>query len=139
MTVELLLLMKKRDRLAKVKEKHPEYKKIRNEIVSKSRKARREHLNNQIENNIGDTKKHWKIVKDAIGKANNKTEVTTKFFYEGQWINDPQENADSCNKYLASIGKETNENVGAPKYQAKDYLMKHAEKNQHSLLFSDVM
>ena len=84
MTPEMLSLMKKRDRLAKIKEKRPEYKKIRNDIVSKSRKARREHLNNQVQDSIGDTKKHWKIVKDAIGKSNNKTEITTKFYYQGQ-------------------------------------------------------
>ena len=107
-------------------------------IVSKSRKARREHLNNQVQDSIGDTKKHWKIVKDAIGKSNNKTEITTKFYYQGQWINDPQDNANHFNSYLANIGKETNESVGTPKYQAMDYLLKHTRKNQHSLLFSDV-
>ena len=44
MTDELLVLMKKRDRMARVKEKRQEYKKIRNEIVSKARKARKQHL-----------------------------------------------------------------------------------------------
>ena len=138
MTDELLVLMKKRDRLAKVKDKRQEYKKTRNEIVSKARKARKQHLHDQIKRSMGDTKKHWKIVKEAINKTNDKTETTTKFYYQGKWTNDPQENADNCNEYLATIGKETNENVGKPKRQATDYLRKHSERNQYSLLFSDV-
>ena len=81
MTVELLQLMKKRDRLAKVKDKRPEYKRIRNEIVCKTRKARKEYLTKQVKDNVGDTKQHWQIVRDAIGKSNNKTEITTKFYY----------------------------------------------------------
>ena len=138
MTMELLSLMRKRDRLSKIKERRAEYKKIRNEIVTKSRKARRDYLTNQVNDHIGDTKKHWKIVKDAINKSNNKSEVTTNFYYQDKWVDNDQENASNFNSYLANIGKETNENVGKPNMGAKDYLMKHVQKNQFSLLFSDV-
>ena len=44
MTVELLAEMRKRDRLAKIKDRRADYKKIRNEIVAKSRKARKEYI-----------------------------------------------------------------------------------------------
>ena len=138
MTDEILLLMKKRDRLAKIKDRRQEYKQIRNDIVSKTRKARKQHLADQIRQCIGDTKKHWQIVKEAINKTNNQTEATTKFYYQGRWTHDPQENADNCNEYLATIGKETNENVGTPICQAKEYLKKHSEESQHTFTFSDI-
>ena len=70
-------------------------------------------------------------MKEAINKTNNKTEATTEFYYQGAWIDDPQTNADNCNEYLATIGKETNENVGKPKCQAKDYLRRHSEESKH--------
>ena len=43
MTTELLADMRKRDRLAKIKERRADYKKLRNEIVSKTRKLRKEY------------------------------------------------------------------------------------------------
>ena len=78
------------------------------------------------------------IHNDAISRLNNKAEVTTKFYYQGKWVHDEQENAENFNTYLAKIGKETNENVVTPTTQAKDYLMKQVKKNQSSLLFSDI-
>ena len=48
MTTDLLAAMRKRDRLAKIKDRRPEYKKLRNEIVARVRKAQKDYINNQI-------------------------------------------------------------------------------------------
>ena len=138
MTPELLADMRKRDRLAKIKERRADYKKLRNEIVTKTRKARKEHTGKLIKESIGNMKKHWTIVREATSKTNNKEDLTTGFHHQGKWIENAQENAENFNEYLARIGKETNENVGEPKQQAQHYLSKHIQANQNSLLFSDV-
>ena len=70
MTVELLADMRKRDRLAKIKDRRADYKKLRNEIVAKSRKARKEYINKLVIESMGDIKKHWLILKEAINKTN---------------------------------------------------------------------
>ena len=138
MTADLLAAMRKRDRLAKVKERRSEYKKLRNEIVAMVRRAQKSYINDQIKESVGDMKKHWKIIKQVTGKTNNKEDVTTNFYYEGRWIENEQENADKFNEYLANIGKQTNQSVGASTHNAQYYLSKHSAANQESLLLSDI-
>ena len=113
-------------------------KKIRNEIVSKTRRAQRSYFQKQIQESVGDIKKHWKIVKNAINKKNNKTEITTDFLYQGQWINDPLTNANNFNQYYANIGKETNESVGNPRCNSSHYLNKSRQRNEQSIFLSPV-
>ena len=79
MTAELLAEMRKRDRLAKVKERRSEYKQLRNSIVTRVRKAQKDHVDNQIKESVGNIKKHWNVIKQVTGKA-NKEEATTELF-----------------------------------------------------------
>ena len=82
MTDDILSDIRKRDRLCKIKGRRDEYKKLRNEIVSKIRKAQRSHFEKQIQDNIGDIKKHWKILKGVINKLSNKRDITTDFLLD---------------------------------------------------------
>ena len=66
----------------------------------------------KIESSIGDTKKHWRLLREITNKTNNKAETISAFYYKGVLIEDPQENADNMNEYQANIGRETNEGVG---------------------------
>ena len=138
MTSELLTDMRRRDRLAKKKDRRADYKKLRNEIVAKSRKAKKDYLDRQIRDSVGNIKKHWSLIREATNKANNKEETTTKFHYKGNWTEDPQTNADLMNEYFSSIGRETNDSVGTATKPAEYFLHKHSQKNQHSMLFSDI-
>jgi hypothetical protein len=58
MTHELLSDIRRRDRLAKQKNRRGEYKRLRNEIVTKTRKAQRDYLQQEIKDNLGNIKKH---------------------------------------------------------------------------------
>ena len=138
MTHEILSDIRRRDRLARHRDKRDEYKQLRNEIVKKIRKAEKDYLNSQIENSVGNIKKHWNVIKKVTNKANNKEETVTAFFYKGSLVEDPQANAENMNEYLANIGKETNESVGTPSVSPRSYLNKHSERNQQELLFSDI-
>ena len=138
MTVEILADIRKRDRLAKQINRRDEYKQLRNKIVSDTRKAEKEYINQKVRDSYGDVKKHWDIIRKVTNKANNKEETISDFYYQGSLIKDPKSNAENCNAYLASIGRETNNSVGRPKQDSLHYLQKHSNRNQNSLLFSDV-
>ena len=69
MTYEILADIRRRDRLARIKTRKDEYRRLRNEIVSKIRKAEREYLQEQIENSIGDIKKHWNVISVILEKV----------------------------------------------------------------------
>ena len=138
MTAEILADIRRRDRLARLKNRREEYKKIRNEIVSKIRKAEKDYLQAQIEDSVGDIKKHWNIIKKVTNKTNNKEETATAFYYKGSLVENPQSNVDNMNEYLANIGKETNESVGTPSKPASSYMKKHADRNQHEILLQDI-
>ena len=130
MTNEILQDIRRRDRLSKIKERRNDYKKVRNEIITKIRRAERSYIQKQVQESIGDIKKHWKILKNTINKTNNKTDITTDFFYQGQWINDPLTNANNFNHYYANVGKDTNESVGSSRLDSNHYLHKSRARNE---------
>ena len=137
MTEEILTDIRKRDRLAKIKERNKEYKALRNSIVSRCRKAEKAHLAKQVEESVGDIKRHWKILKKVINKTNNKQDISTKFFQNGDWIENDQDNADNFNHFFAKIGVETNESVGIANFAPEHYLHRHRQRNEHALLLCD--
>ena len=138
MTNEILADIRRRDRLAKIKGRRAEYKRIRNDIVAKTRQAEKTYLKQQVQESVGDMKKHWKILKKVLNKTNNKSDITTDFLYKGTWINDKQTNANNMNEYLENVGRETNESVGTSQYPPEHYLNKFKTRNEHSILLSDV-
>ena len=79
MTKQLLADMRRRDRLAKIKERRADYKKLRNEIVSKTRKLRKEYIDKRLKESIGNIKMHWTVVREVTDKTNNKEDITTSF------------------------------------------------------------
>lgn len=137
-TNEILKDIRRRDRLVKNKNRRAEYKSLRNEIVSKIRKAYKTFLNEQVRNSMGDIKKHWKVINSTLHRTNNKEDITTDFLHEGQLIRDVSINANNINKYTANIGKETNESVGNARHDPKHYLHKYKARNEHSIIFSEI-
>ena len=138
MTEEILADMRRRDRLAKQKDRRADYKKLRNDIVNRVRKAEKASLQTMVQESIGNIKEHWKVIIQTARKTNNKEELTTNFQYQGSWIEDRQTNSNNYNKYLADVGKETNESVGTAKSSPEHYLQKHRIRNEHSILLSDI-
>ena len=138
MTDDILADIRRRDRLAKNKRRRAEYKKLRNDIVKKIRHAEKAHIGQKIQDSMGDIKKHWKILKETINKANNKEDVTTDFMYQGNLISDATQNATNFNDFFANIGKETNESVGQADNLPNYYLNKFRKRNEHAIMLSDV-
>ena len=138
MTDEILADIRRRDRLVKLKNRRTDYKKLRNEIVSKVRKAERSYLAKQVQDSVGDIKKHWNILKKVINKTDTKDDVTSEFLVDGMWIKDNQQNATRINAYFASIGRETNESVGQTNLSAYHLLQTNKARNEHFLPFNKV-
>ena len=67
---DILRDMRRRDRLTKLKHRRAEYKSLRNDIVSRTRKAETS-LQPQVQDSMGDIKRHWKILRGTINKSNN--------------------------------------------------------------------
>ena len=138
MTDKILADMRRRDRLARNKNRRAEYKKLRNEITKNIRKAQKSHVAQRIQGSMGDIKKHWKILKETINRTNNKEEIISEFFYKGRLVSDDEQNANCFNDYLANIGKDTNESVGHAKKQPDFYLNKFKSRNQDEILVSEI-
>ena len=134
----ILTDIRQRDRLVKQRNRRSDYKKLRNEIVSKIRKAERSYIKKQVEESVGDIKKHWDVLKKVINKTNNKEDITTEFLYEGSWVRDNQQNVINMSNYLSNIGRLTNETVGPTNTSAYHLLQKNIARNEHTLLLSEV-
>ena len=62
-----------------------------------------------LSNNKTDTKTMWSILKEAIGKQNNKTSVATSFSINGINVTDKSQIANSFNDYFSQIGGNTSQ------------------------------
>ena len=124
MTNDILQKIRKRDRLSKIKERRKEYQMIRNEIVSDCRKAEKHYAQHKISENLNNIKNHWKVIKQIMGKTNNKLDFPSSFKSNGEWITDKTKNAMLMNKFYSSIGIETNQSVGKSKLSPEHFLCK---------------
>ena len=128
MTLGLLTSSRHKCKLLSNKLKHPtEHNinmfKIYNNLYNKlKRHMKLQYYTSVLSNNKTDTKKMWSILKEAIGKQNNKTSVTTSFFINGINVTDKSQIANSFNDYFSQIGENTSQNVPISKYNFKHYM-----------------
>ena len=137
MTSDILKMMRRRDRLVKLTTRQDEYKQLRNEITKLCRKAERSYIDKKIQDNLNNTKEHWKILKKLMGKMNDKSNFPLSFKNGDIWVTDTLENAENLNAYYANVGPETNRSVGASLKSPDHFLCKFAKRNQHELLFTE--
>ena len=110
--------IKLRDNLFQMKRKNPtpeniaNYKKHKNENLSRQRKAEREYYRDQFEIHKNDLKKSWNIIKDIIGKENKHTSKKhTTFLINNHYITDTQTIANSYNDYFINVGSTLAKNI----------------------------
>ena len=77
---------------------------VRSKVFSLLKKSRQDYYTRRIEEYIGDMKKTWKILKQAI-KAEEQSSVIEKISYSGEEISGNQKVAETCNSHFAEIGK----------------------------------
>ena len=107
---ELKALLKEKHRLQKLYHKWPisyseRYKKIRNELSSRIRKARSNYYRNKLSADSTKTKGTWKIVNNLLGRHGN-SERSTQIYINGELTDDPGRIADGFNEYFSYVGAE---------------------------------
>ena len=133
MTPEILRKMRRRDRLSKLSARREDYRQLRNEIVSDCRRAEKQYYHRRIQENINDTKEHWKVLKQVMGKMNNKSDLPLSFRNGDDWVTDKKTNAENINTYYSNVGPSTNRSVGTPTKPPSHYLHKFKEKNSECM------
>ena len=134
MTSELLSDIRKRNKLIKQKNKRTEYKKLRNEIVKKKRKAEREYLSNKIQENWKNIRGIWNILKQTMNRMSDKTGLPATFMVDGRCISDKKENAENINNFFSQVGPSTKASIKGSQKNYKHYMKKNNPQNIHSLL-----
>ena len=137
MTQDILKKIRRRDRLAKLRTRRDEYRQIRNEIVSDCRKAERSYINRKIQENVNNTKEHWKILKKIMGKMNDKSDFPSAFKNGDIWVTDMKENSEYINNYYANVGPDTNQSVGVSKKSPDHFLTKFKDRNPEQLILQE--
>ena len=86
-------------------ENKQKYKQFRNRNLNEQRKAERNYYTEKFELNKNDLKKAWKIIKNMIGKEDNRYSLNhIDFLINGQYISDSKTIANSFNNYFINIG-----------------------------------
>jgi hypothetical protein len=94
-----------------------------NQVYNKLKRSMKvNYYNSIIPENKFNMKKTWKILKDAIGKHNNKSGFPQEFTINNAQVSDKLQIAESFNKYFSIIGLETSNNVQATNNNYTDYL-----------------
>ena len=105
--------IKEREKLLSISIKTPteinkkKYKKYKNEVLSKQRKAEREYYQAQLELYNDDLEKSWKILRLIIGKFED-----TKLRRLNDFVIDNNIITDACNKYFISVGSMLEKQLG---------------------------
>ena len=86
-------------------ENQEKYKQFKNQNLSNQRKAERKKYTEQFELNKQDLKKSWKIIKNMIGKEDNRCYMNQiDFLINGQYISNSNTIANSFNNYFINVG-----------------------------------
>ena len=128
-TAEMRKLIRTRDYLKKKANKtgskylHQAFQQIRNKVKCGIRKLRSEYYRSKIEENRGDLKAKWKILKEVTNKGNKSTDINEVLF-EGEKVTDVKIIPEAFNHHFASIGGKLASEIPEPKMQSCDYLSK---------------
>ena len=133
MTHDILNDIRKRNKLAKFKEKATEYKRLRNDIVKRKRRAEKDYYAKKIQDCWNDIKGMWDVLKSAMNQVSDKTSLPTAFLEGGKWVHDRKDNAENFNKFYSNVGPKVNSSIPSSKKPAKEFLEKSQAKNSYSI------
>ena len=97
--------------------------KIYNNIFNKAKRSMKmNYYNDIIQKNKFNMKKKWSILRNIIGKQNDKSNFPPEFTIDGQLITNKSNIANAFNDYFSKIGLETSENVPSTSTNYTEYL-----------------
>jgi hypothetical protein len=98
------------------------YKNYLNLFNKAKRELKRNYYSHLLELNKNNMKNTWSVLKQAIGKQNDKSNWPQTFKIDNKYISGETEITNSFNKYFSKIGKTTSENVPKTYKKVNDYL-----------------
>ena len=98
------------------------YKHYLNLFNKAKRELKRNYYSHLLELNKNNMKNTWSVLKQAIGKQNDKSNWPQTFKIDNKYISGETEITNSFNKYFSKIGKTTSENVPKTYKKVNDYL-----------------
>jgi len=102
------------------------YLKILNKL---KRRAKITYFKTSIDENKHNTKQLWKILKQAIGKENNKSNFPRSFLVDNKTESDEDAIANGFNNFFANIGYNISHNVPTSSKSFDKYLPQHHAKS----------
>jgi hypothetical protein len=102
------------------------YVKIFNKL---KRRAKIIYFKTSIDENKHNTKQLWKILKQAIGKENNKSNFPHSFIVENETVSDEDAIAKGFNTFFANIGYNISHNVPQSRKPFDKYMPHHNVKS----------
>ena len=86
------------------------------------RKTKSDYFTNKLELYKHDMKCMWIVLKEAIGKQNDKTSIPLTFNIDNKLVSNKREIVNSFNNYFSEIGLSTSENVPRSPNSISDFL-----------------
>ena len=83
---------------------------IKNKVNYKLALLRKNYYSRKIEENKGNLRNTWKILKQAMGQG-NKTNTPDKIFYNNQEISEDNEKAKVCNEHFIAVDQKLAEDI----------------------------
>ena len=125
---DLLVSAKLKNKLYSKKLKKPtepnieRYKDHLREYNKQKRITKNSYYRTMLDKNKHNIKQSWIILKQAMGKNNDKSSYPNQFLIENKNISDKQDIANSFNTFFSKIGAETSNNVPQTNKQFASYL-----------------
>ena len=118
-TQEIKILMKERDCMQKKYAKHPltydeQFKRLRNQVTNKIRKAKHQYYKNILDSSSGDTKKTWSVINQIIRPNDENKNKTNKFSNPtnpDEVINDDRVICEMFNDYYVNAGRDLSDSI----------------------------
>ena len=83
---------------------------LKNKVNYKLALLRKNYYSKKIEENKGNLRNTWKILKQAM-RQGNKTNTPDKIFYNNQEISEDNEKAKVCNEHFIAVGQKLAEDI----------------------------
>ena len=128
-TPGLLASSRTRSKLLTKKLKDPsldntsKFNKYNNLFNKIKRSAKIKYYNDTLDKNKFNMKKTWSILREVIGKKNDKSSFPQEFKIDNEIVTNRTNIAESFNNYFSTIGSKTGKNVSHTNAQYTDYLM----------------
>ena len=107
----------------KRKDKLPEYKKLRNDIVKRKRKAEKDYYAKKIQECWRDLKGMWGVLKTAMNQVSNKKNLPLAFNSDGKWINNKKVNAENFNDFYSKVVPTANASIHKSQQNSKYFFV----------------